>query len=133
MISVDQDIERDSVTVIRHNSLTAPTIFPAPSMAPKQPCAKYTYVVTAAGPKILPVDEPCKDEESPADYNSGGYLQVKVNDTFHAGRYRVVRKLGCVVNTCRSAGFNSVAGAIFPPSGSSRTTSKCSHLVPIAP
>ncbi|KAF7437138.1 serine/threonine protein kinase, CMGC group [Pleurotus ostreatus] len=64
-------------------------------MAPKPPCAKYQYVVTTAGPKILPVDEPaCKDEESPADYNAGGYLPVKVNDSFKQGRYRVVRKLG---------------------------------------
>ncbi|KAF8807267.1 kinase-like protein [Phlegmacium glaucopus] len=64
-------------------------------MAPKQPCAKYQYVVTPAGPKILPMDEPsCKDEESPADYNAGGYLPVKVNDTFCNNRYRVVRKLG---------------------------------------
>ncbi|EAU93192.1 CMGC/SRPK protein kinase [Coprinopsis cinerea okayama7 len=64
-------------------------------MAPKPPCAKYQYVVTPAGPKIVPVDEPsCKDEESPADYNAGGYLPVKVNDTFKQGRYRVVRKLG---------------------------------------
>ena len=64
-------------------------------MAPKQPCAKYQYVVTNAGPKILPVDEPSgKDEESPADYNAGGYLPVKVNDTFCSNRYRVVRKLG---------------------------------------
>ncbi|KAF9535463.1 kinase-like domain-containing protein [Crepidotus variabilis] len=64
-------------------------------MAPKQPCAKYQYVVTASGPKILPVDEPAsKDEESPADYNAGGYLPVKVNDTFSNNRYQVVRKLG---------------------------------------
>ncbi|KAF8971426.1 kinase-like domain-containing protein [Flammula alnicola] len=64
-------------------------------MAPKQPCAKYQYVVTSSGPKILPVDEPsCKDEESPADYNAGGYLPVKVGDTFNNNRYRVVRKLG---------------------------------------
>ncbi|PPQ66119.1 hypothetical protein CVT26_010920 [Gymnopilus dilepis] len=64
-------------------------------MAPKLPCAKYQYVVTSAGPKILPVDEPsCKDEESPADYNAGGYLPVKVGDTFSGNRYRVVRKLG---------------------------------------
>lgn len=64
-------------------------------MAPKAPCAKYQYVVTPTGPKILPVDEPsCKDEESPADYNAGGYLPVKLNDTFKQGRYRVVRKLG---------------------------------------
>ncbi|TRM65977.1 kinase-like domain-containing protein [Schizophyllum amplum] len=67
-------------------------------MAPKQQCAKYEYVVTPMGSKILPVEEPVephsKDEESPADYNSGGYLQVKLNDTFKNGRYRVVRKLG---------------------------------------
>ena len=67
-------------------------------MAPKPPCAKYQYVVTSAGPKILPVDETAyKDEESPADYNAGGYLPVKVNDTFKQGRYRIVRKLGCVL------------------------------------
>jgi hypothetical protein len=65
------------------------------AMAPKQPCAKYQYVVTHTGPKFLPVDEPsCKDEESPADYNAGGYLPVKVNDTFCNNRYHVVRKLG---------------------------------------
>ncbi|KAF8641116.1 hypothetical protein AX17_000758 [Amanita inopinata Kibby_2008] len=64
-------------------------------MAHKKPCAKYQYVVTPTGPKILPVEEPsCKDEESPADYNAGGYLPVKVNDTFKNNRYRVVRKLG---------------------------------------
>ncbi|KAJ7693661.1 kinase-like domain-containing protein [Mycena rosella] len=63
-------------------------------MAPgSKPCPKYVYV--AAGPKILPVDEPsCKDEESPAEYNAGGYLPVKLNDTFKHGRYRVLRKLG---------------------------------------
>ncbi len=67
-------------------------------MAPKQPLAKYQYVVTSSGPKILPVDEPsCKDEESPADYNAGGYLPVKLSDTFKNGRYKVVRKLGYVV------------------------------------
>ncbi|KAG5648224.1 hypothetical protein DXG03_006181 [Asterophora parasitica] len=64
-------------------------------MAPTQPCAKYQYIVTPAGPKILPVEDPaCKDEESPADYNAGGYLPVKVGDTFKSGRYRVIRKLG---------------------------------------
>ncbi|EIW64963.1 Pkinase-domain-containing protein [Trametes versicolor FP-101664 SS1] len=64
-------------------------------MAPKQPCAKYQYVVTPAGPKIVPVpDVYSKDEESPADYNSGGYLQVKINDSFKDGRYLVTRKLG---------------------------------------
>ncbi|KAG6910565.1 hypothetical protein DXG01_009515 [Tephrocybe rancida] len=64
-------------------------------MAPTQPCAKYQYVVTPNGPKILPVEDPsCKDEESPADYNAGGYLPVKVGDSFKSGRYRVVRKLG---------------------------------------
>jgi hypothetical protein len=64
-------------------------------MAPKEPCAKYQYVLTSAGPKILPVaDEESKDEEAPADYNSGGYLPIKVDDTFKDGRYRVLRKLG---------------------------------------
>ncbi|KAI0735522.1 kinase-like domain-containing protein [Earliella scabrosa] len=64
-------------------------------MAPKQPCAKYQYVVTPSGPKIVPVpDVYSKDEESPADYNSGGYLQVKINDSFKDGRYLVLRKLG---------------------------------------
>ncbi|KAI8983413.1 Pkinase-domain-containing protein [Trametes punicea] len=64
-------------------------------MAPKQPCAKYQYVVTSSGPKIVPVpDAYSKDEESPADYNAGGYLQVKINDTFKDGRYLVLRKLG---------------------------------------
>ncbi|THV06060.1 kinase-like protein [Dendrothele bispora CBS 962.96] len=64
-------------------------------MANKQPIAKYQYVVTSSGPKILPVDELVpKDEESPADYNAGGYLPVKLNDTFKNGRYRVIRKLG---------------------------------------
>ncbi|KAH7914477.1 kinase-like protein [Hygrophoropsis aurantiaca] len=64
-------------------------------MAPKEPCAKYQYVVTSSGPKILPVpDEQSKDEESPADYNAGGYLPVKIDDTFKDGRYVVARKLG---------------------------------------
>lgn len=66
-------------------------------MAPEKHCAKYQYVVTPNGPKILPVlEQSSKEEESPADYNAGGYLQVKVGDTFKSGRYRVVRKLGCV-------------------------------------
>ncbi|TCD61151.1 hypothetical protein EIP91_008845 [Steccherinum ochraceum] len=64
-------------------------------MAPKQPCAKYQYILTANGPKIVPVpDSVSKDEESPADYNSGGYLPVKLRDTFKDGRYHVLRKLG---------------------------------------
>ncbi|CAK5280084.1 unnamed protein product [Mycena citricolor] len=65
-------------------------------MAPSsKSCASFQYVVTTTGPKILPVEEPfCKDEESPAEYNSGGYLPVKVSDTFKNGRYTVVRKLG---------------------------------------
>ena len=40
---------------------------------------------------------PPKDEESPADYNYGGYLQVKVGDAFKDGRYTIVRKLGCAL------------------------------------
>ncbi|KAJ3785281.1 kinase-like domain-containing protein [Lentinula aff. detonsa] len=64
-------------------------------MASKQACANYQYVVTASGPEILPVDEAsAKSEESPADYNAGGYLPVKLDDTFKHGRYRVIRKLG---------------------------------------
>lgn len=35
-----------------------------------------------------------KDEESPADYNNGGYLQVKPSDLFKDGRYTILRKLG---------------------------------------
>jgi len=66
-------------------------------MAPSLPLAKYQFVVTSSGPRILPVEDPLrKDEESPADYNSGGYLPVKVNDTFKNGRYRVIRKLGYI-------------------------------------
>lgn len=66
-------------------------------MAHKQPCAKYKYVITPAGPKILPVpDQQSKDEESPADYNAGGYLPVKLADSFKNGRYTVLRKLGFV-------------------------------------
>ena len=72
-----------------------PRSLPPSFMAPKQPCAKYQYIVTSAGPKIVPVpDSFSKDEESPADYNSGGYLPVKVRDTFKDGRYHVLRKLG---------------------------------------
>lgn len=68
-------------------------------MAHKLPCQKYTFVKNSDGQpgKFISVDEPpCKDEESPADYNTGGYLPVKVNDVFHS-RYRVVRKLGLVL------------------------------------
>jgi hypothetical protein len=66
-------------------------------MAPKEPCAKYQYVVTSSGPKIVPVqDNVSKEEESPAEYNAGGYLPVKINDLFKDGRYLVVRKLGYV-------------------------------------
>ena len=66
-------------------------------MASKQPCATYEYVVTPTGPKIVPVaDVQSKDEESPADYNAGGYLPVKVGDTFKENRYIVLRKLGYV-------------------------------------
>jgi hypothetical protein len=38
-----------------------------------------------------------KDEESPADYNNGGYLQVKPSDLFKDGRYTILRKLGSVL------------------------------------
>lgn len=116
-----------------------------PYMAPKQPCAKYQYVVTPAGPKIVPVlDAYSKDEESPADYNSGGYLQVKINDTFKDDRYLVLRKLGYVLSCfCHSliqpfpilispfenryepfTHITRSAGGIFPPYGSQGTISK---------
>ncbi|KAG6869154.1 hypothetical protein C0993_012253 [Termitomyces sp. T159_Od127] len=81
-------------------------------MAPEKPCAKYQYVVTPNGPKILPVLDPsCKDEESPADYNAGGYLQVKVGDTFKGGRYRVVRKLGLLPRDHRHSALKVVKSA----------------------
>jgi hypothetical protein len=64
-------------------------------MAPHQPCAKYQYVLTSSTPKIVPVpDQEPKDEESPADYNVGGYMVIKIDDTFKDGRYIVARKLG---------------------------------------
>ncbi|EGO02812.1 hypothetical protein SERLA73DRAFT_48203 [Serpula lacrymans var. lacrymans S7.3] len=64
-------------------------------MAPKEKCAKYQYVVTSSGPQIVPVpDQESKEEESPADYNAGGYLPIKINDSFKHARYTVVRKLG---------------------------------------
>ncbi|KAG2146510.1 kinase-like protein [Suillus bovinus] len=64
-------------------------------MAPHQPCAKYQYVSTSSTSKIVPVtDQEPKDEESPADYNAGGYMVVKIDDTFKDGRYVVARKLG---------------------------------------
>ncbi|KAH7880372.1 kinase-like domain-containing protein [Lentinula edodes] len=64
-------------------------------MSSNQACTNYQYVVTSSGPKILPVDEAStKSEESPADYNAGGYLPIKLDDTFKHGRYRVIRKLG---------------------------------------
>lgn len=67
-------------------------------MAPKNACAKYQYVVTQNGPKIVPVNQatPPKDEESPVEYNSGGYLPIKLRDSFKDGRYVVIRKLGYV-------------------------------------
>lgn len=63
-------------------------------MAPHQPCVKYQYVLTSKSstPKIVSV--PDQDEESPADYNAGGYMVIKIDDTFKDGRYIVARKLG---------------------------------------
>ncbi|KAI0067947.1 kinase-like protein [Artomyces pyxidatus] len=61
---------------------------------------KYQYVRTAQGQKLIPIVDdppmpgPPRDEEPPADYNSGGYLPVKVADSFKDGRYTVIRKLG---------------------------------------
>lgn len=80
-------------------------------MAPKQPCAKYQYVVTSAGPKILPVEEPYakQSEEEEREYNTGGYLPVKLNDTFKNGRYRVLRKLGWVLYLYRTKNSHLIA------------------------
>ncbi|KIK49627.1 hypothetical protein CY34DRAFT_121644 [Suillus luteus UH-Slu-Lm8-n1] len=63
-------------------------------MAPHQPCVKYQYVLASKSstPKIVSV--PDQDEESPADYNAGGYMVIKIDDTFKDGRYIVARKLG---------------------------------------
>ena len=71
---------------------------PAESQSHQQQCAKYSYQLTPSGPKILPVpsEAESREEESAADYNSGGYLAVRVKDTFKDGRYVVQRKLGCV-------------------------------------
>jgi hypothetical protein len=72
-----------------------------------------------------------KDEESPADYNYGGYLQVKVADSFKDGRYSVVRKLGSVPpfhNTQFCLTTLALDGVIFPPSGSLKTHCEC-HLL----
>lgn len=72
-------------------------------MAPKNASAKYQYVATQNSLKTvsggIPTAVP-KDEESPADYNSGGYLHVKLRDSFKDGRYLVIRKLGCVSSPC---------------------------------
>lgn len=66
--------------------------------AQQQQCEKYKYVVTAAGPKIVPVPDPeSREEEAAVDYNAGGYLAVHVGDVFKNGRYVVLRKLGCVL------------------------------------
>jgi hypothetical protein len=91
--------------------------FSALRMPEKQSCAQYKYVLTSTGPKIVAVpDYQSKDEgpsitfpyrriahlpaaESPADYNAGGYLPIKVKDVFKDGRYTVVRKLGCVIGS----------------------------------
>lgn len=94
---------------------------PSHLMAPKEPCAKYQYVLTSSGPRIVPVrDSVSREEESPADYNAGGYLPVKINDVFKDGRYLVVRKLGyALFSLARPFLTLSAAGATSLPSGSS--------------
>lgn len=42
------------------------------------------------------VQHESRHEESPAEYNAGGYLAVKIGDKFNNGRYTVLRKLGYV-------------------------------------
>ncbi len=69
-------------------------------MAPQQPPARYSYVETSAGPKILPVEEPsCKDEESQQITTQEDIYQSKLSDSFKNNRYKVIRKLGCVLFT----------------------------------
>lgn len=90
----ERDFSHDSFS-----SLLSPPLSSVPAtrfMAPKNACAKYQYVVTPTGPRIIPVNPTSlpKDEESPAEYNSGGYLPVKLRDSFKDGRYVVIRKLG---------------------------------------
>lgn len=70
-------------------------------MAPKNAGAKYQHVVTQNGSKVVPGIPTTfqKDEESAADYNSGGYLHVKLRDSFKDGRYHVIRKLGYAFST----------------------------------
>ena len=107
----------------------------APFSQQQAQCAKYQYVVTAAGPKIVPVSahaqQESKDEESAADYNSGGYLAVKLGDAFKNGRYVVQRKLGCVPplvspfssSEVSDASIYNTAGDTSRRYGSSRTRS----------
>lgn len=103
--------------IIPFSPLFSFPVFATSRMASKQPCLKYQYVVTPLGPKILPMDEPSsKDEESPVDYNVGGYLPVKIGEGFKHGRYRVVRKLGCVM--CSLASLVLVLTCIFCKLGS---------------
>jgi hypothetical protein len=87
------------IVTLSHVTFRVVILPPSPPwMAPKEPCAKYQYILTKEGPKILPVtDQESKDEEAPADYNPGGYLPVHVGNTFKHGRYCVVRKLGYVI------------------------------------
>jgi len=113
--SVSLTIRRYLLSLLIHYPLLSLVPFPVSAtsrMASKQPCLKYQYVVTPLGPKILPMDEPSsKDEESPADYNVGGYLPVKIGEGFKHGRYRIVRKLGYVM--CSLASLASVLTCIF--------------------
>ncbi|KAH8828629.1 kinase-like domain-containing protein [Flagelloscypha sp. PMI_526] len=55
---------------------------------------KHYDIATRASLKILLVDKVSTNEESPAGYKLGGYLPIKVSDSFKSGRYEVVRKLG---------------------------------------
>jgi hypothetical protein len=52
--------------------------------------------LSVAAPPVASAPPPdhSKDEEQPAGYNSGGYMVVRVGDTFKEGRYTVLRKLG---------------------------------------
>ena len=84
------------------------------SASPKSPSTCPFHSISSMSPK---------DEESPAEYNYGGYLQVKVADSFKDQRYTVVRKLGCVLFPFFVVGPPQlpIVGVTFPPYGLSRT------------
>jgi hypothetical protein len=77
-----------------------------------------------------------KDEESPADYNNGGYLQVKPSDLFKDGRYTILRKLGYLLFPLFSLGPLNLAnisqlGPLFHRLASQRLSVRYFHSLPL--